>query len=153
MSMGRKGISELVAAVMLIAFVVAAAGIISTFYSQFTREQVTKVETEGGETIDCSISHLIIQPDTVTTSNSDLLITVENTGKEDLSDIDVVFRNSTGDPFQTVDMNETVDTGNIETLTINGVTNSIDRITVTTVCPGLTDTVENVSGEFERITD
>lgn len=148
---GRKGLSELIAVVLIIAFVVAVAALVASFSTSFTRSQITKIQREGGATIDCSISVIEIDPDSVKISSSTLYVTVHNTGREEFTDVDVVFRNTSESSFQTAEINSSVPVGGIRTLQVPGFTTTVDRIIAVTECPGVTDTVENVSGTFQRV--
>ena len=147
-----KGLSELIAVVLIIAFVVAVAAIVATFSTGFTRGQITKVQREGGETVDCTSAAVEIVEDSVSKSGSTLYVTVKNTGRLDLGDVDIVFRNTSGSAFETYESNTSMASGTIRTIQITGFINPVDRVIATTDCPGITDTVNNVSGTFKRAT-
>ena len=49
----KKGVSPLIATVLLIAFTIAVAGIISVWLTQFTKQQTSLVTTQGNTQINC----------------------------------------------------------------------------------------------------
>jgi flagellin-like protein len=52
-----KGISPLIAAVLLIAFTVAIGGIVSVFFTSFTKQTTGSVSSQGQQLITCSGSN------------------------------------------------------------------------------------------------
>ncbi|MBI4017516.1 MAG: hypothetical protein HY366_01065 [Candidatus Aenigmarchaeota archaeon] len=147
-----KGLSEIIAVVLIIAFVIATAVIVANFSSGFTRGQIGRLQREGGITVDCTSAALDILQDSITVKTSTLYVTVTNTGKLDLTNVDIVYRNASTDVFQTIELNASITSGAIKTLQAPGFTNAINRIITTTDCPGVTDAVENVSGTFRQVT-
>ena len=87
---GKKGISPLIASVILIAFVIAVAAIAGNFFTGFTEKQKVTVETKGGTLIDCSVTRMEIDPDTINTAASGLNFIASNLGEEDISNIKIV---------------------------------------------------------------
>lgn len=49
-----KGISPLIAAVLLIAFTVAVGGIVSVFFTSFTKQTTGSVSSQGGQLVSCA---------------------------------------------------------------------------------------------------
>jgi len=94
--MSDKGISPLIAAVILIAFVIAVAGIASTFFTGFTKEQQAGVESKAGSIVDCSVATLELDSDTISidAANGNFTLVLSNNGQEDLAGLKVVFFNS-----------------------------------------------------------
>ena len=95
--LGKKGISPLIAAVILIAFVIAVAGIASTFFTGFTKETKADVESKAGTIVDCAVATIEMDSDTVGLNESEgsFSLVVSNTGSEDLSGLKIIFFNST----------------------------------------------------------
>ncbi|UCG95408.1 MAG: hypothetical protein JSV92_05240 [archaeon] len=93
---GKKGISPLIAAVILIAFVIAVAGIASTFFTGFTREQAAGVESKATTIVDCSVAIMKLDSDTVSINSTgdNFTLVLSNEGQEDLAGLKVVFFNS-----------------------------------------------------------
>ncbi len=92
---GEKGISPLIAAVVLIAFVIAVAGIASTFFTGFTKEQKSGVESKAEDIIECSVATLELDKDIVVINKTrgDFVFAVANTGKEDLTGLKIIIYN------------------------------------------------------------
>jgi len=64
----KKGISPLIAAVVLIAFVISVASIASTFFTDIAKEWTGQVGSE--DPIDCSVAQVDIAEDTWTSNTS-----------------------------------------------------------------------------------
>lgn len=56
----KKGISPLIASILLIGFTVALAAIIMTWGTSFVKKQTENVETEGSKALDCAKLNLRI---------------------------------------------------------------------------------------------
>lgn len=81
-----KGVSPLIATVLLIAFVIAAAGILSQFVLPFTRERATEITTKGSEDIKCSFANIFVKEAKWNSTETKLSLTIENVGRETLED-------------------------------------------------------------------
>jgi len=109
-----KGITPLIAAILLIAFTVAMGGIISVWLIGFTSTQTTTVETGTEKQIQCAYSSLKIEEaryQTGTPSNVTVYV-VYISGREDLGNITLQaigggFTNSS----QTYFINDTLEPG------------------------------------------
>ncbi|MCD6477490.1 MAG: hypothetical protein J7K87_00620 [Candidatus Aenigmarchaeota archaeon] len=146
--LGKKGISPLIAAIILIAFVIAVAGIAGTFFTSFTQKQKVTVETKGGALIDCSVTRMEIDPDTISTTDTSVSFVVTNMGEEDISNLRVTVYNGTN--VQTVDPdNTTLSKGESKKLTatlasVNGTTAYNIKLR-TTDCPGVASIANKTS--------
>jgi len=156
----RKGISPLIAAVILIAFVIAVAGIASTFFTGFTKEQKAGVESKAATIVDCSVATIDLDEDTVDinntdTSNVNFNLVLSNTGQEDLAGLKVILYNSSyaatclpGDT--TVSVGETITLSN--STSCAGPSGTITKIQVTTTtCAGVKSELANQTGTW-RVT-
>ena len=152
---GKKGISPLIAAVILIAFVVAVAGIASTFFTGFTKEQKAAAENKGTTVIDCSDAVLNLDKDAVSvnTTEQSFSVVVSNTGSVSLSGLKVILFNSsyagTCIPGAT-----DVSTGETVTLVNSSCSNMpsgvVSKIQVTTAtCSGVKSELTNQSGTWK----
>lgn len=56
----KKGISPLIASILLIGFTVALAAVIMTWGTSFVKKQTETAETEGGKALDCAKLNLRI---------------------------------------------------------------------------------------------
>lgn len=89
----RKGISPLIAAVLLIAFTMAVAAILTAFVTQYTRDTTGSVGNESQRLIECSQARITIlsavfnatQPSGAGTSYLWLNVTVENRAQGNLT--------------------------------------------------------------------
>ena len=75
-----KGVSPLVATVLLIAFVVAVAGIIATWVNSFATSQTQLVGQQSTTSITCSYGHVAVQNMVFQSASTRLAGTVVNTG-------------------------------------------------------------------------
>jgi flagellin-like protein len=67
-----KGLSPLIATVLLIAFTVGVAGILSVFFSSYTSEQTSAVDKRTSGTVECSGAFLRVER--VNTSSSPSIV-------------------------------------------------------------------------------
>jgi flagellin-like protein len=158
--LGEKGISPLIAAVILIAFVIAVAGIASTFFTGFTKEQKAGVESKAGTIVDCSVATLDLDQDTVDINNTDISnvkfnFVLSNTGQEDLAGLKVILYNSTYAgtclPSDTdITVGETITLSN--STSCAGPSGTITKVQVTTTtCAGVRSELTNETGTW-RVT-
>jgi flagellin-like protein len=136
-----KGISPLIAAVLLIAFVMAAAAVLSGWVIEFTREK-TKVEKRHGEEITtCPFASLEILSATYNCTSNDLYLKTENRGRIDLKDftMQVVFKNATHqwvETFSLLPANITLRPGQFEIFYNQNVGKELDEVIImSAVCP------------------
>lgn len=91
-----KGISPLVATVLLIAFVVAIAGIISIWLNAFAREQTQLVGSRSETSITCSYGSINLKDAKFTAASTRLSGTIENIGQIALGNItlSIIYQNA-----------------------------------------------------------
>lgn len=92
-----KGISPLVATVLLIAFVVAIAGVIAAWLSGFAKSQTELVSSQSSLSVTCSYGSINMKSLKFTSSVSKLAGTLENNGQIPLGNItlSIVYQNAT----------------------------------------------------------
>lgn len=155
-NMQQKGVSPLIATIILIALVVAIAGIAAQFLTSFQQARQQEIREEGEAVVECGLASIEIDTDTVsyTGSSTRLILTIENTGRTALglkeiiysntsakiSEVVLAVRNDNGLP---INASSPLAIGSIVTIRNNSVLYRPDRITVTTSCPGVTATIEN----------
>lgn len=149
-----KGISPLVATVLLIAFVVAIGGIILTWMNTFARTQTELVEEQASISITCSYGSINLKNPKFTSGTTRLSGTIENIGQIELGNITVsiVYQNATS---QTIELCNSAtgavscSAGNLSlgiaeqaafNVTIWG--SNYDEVKVSTNCSAVSDTVE-----------
>lgn len=95
--MSKKGISPLIATILLIAFVIAVGGILSGWMISFTKERTDEARLKGEIDITCSYTALYISDADWNDTENKLSLIVENTGSEDLSDfrLSIIYNNGT----------------------------------------------------------
>ncbi len=156
--MPNKGISPLIATVILIAFVIAVAGILSTFFTGFTKQQTSGVESKATTIIDCSVATMDLDDVAVSinsgTSPGNFSVVVTNTGQEELSGLKVVFFNSTYAGTCIASGSPTLTVGATLTLTNNSCSDmpigSISKIQATTTTwAGVKSELTNSSGTWK----
>lgn len=90
-----KGISPLIATVLLIAFTVAIGGLISVWLTSFTRTQTSAVGSQASTSITCSNGNIALS--SVCYGNSYLAALLTNTGSISLGNLSltITFQNAT----------------------------------------------------------
>jgi len=153
---GKKGISPLIASVILIAFVIAVAAIAGNFFTGFTEKQKVTVETKGGALVDCSVTRMEIDPDTIDTS-SGVSFVATNMGEEDIANLKITLYDTSGN-VETVDPDTTtLLKGSYEKLTNSTAfstvnpTNAYKIILRTTDCPGVDSIANKTAGTWKLI--
>jgi len=94
--MHSKGISPLIATILLIAFVIAVGGVLSGWLVSFTKERTDEARIRGETDIMCSYSGLYVSDADWNDTTGRLSLTVENTGSEDLQEFNmiVIYQNN-----------------------------------------------------------
>lgn len=87
---GRKGVSPLIGAVLLIAFIMAIAGILTTWMTSFTEDQAGDIENRSGQMVQCTYAGMDITNATYFGENSLTEVTLKNTGTVDFNNVSVV---------------------------------------------------------------
>ncbi len=135
-----KGISPLLASVLLIAFTLAVAAIYSGWLTSFTRKTATEVEEKSTVRVTCSYGGIEISnlQYNSTASSGNVSGTIENTDIIDLGDIDIeiFFTNSTR---YLLDLNRTLKPGERDTFNTRINTSTYDKIRVKTNCSNVND--------------
>jgi flagellin-like protein len=148
--MKRKGISPLIAAVILIASVVAVAGIVSNFLTSFTKGRQGEIEEKGESAIDCSVAYFEIDPDTVNfdPGSNTTTLTIEVKGESELKDFKMTLYDSNKISNQVTGKNGTFNPGDV--VLLNGtVDRSVLNLPLTRIrvssrsCSAISDSVEN----------
>jgi flagellin-like protein len=145
--MEKKGLSPIIASVILIAFVLAVAVLASTFFTTFTKWHAGQIEEEGRGVTECSLGNLEIDPDTVYVDEAagTIRVVVES-GRIDLQDVVIVAWNETG-AFEQTTSPSTVPKNSVITLTSGHPNGTVSRITVRTACPEVSAEVEDEDGD------
>ncbi|VVB60079.1 Uncharacterised protein [uncultured archaeon] len=135
----KKGISPLIASVLLIAFTLSIGAFMSTWLQDVTKKQTqSTVENSKPE---CQFANLNIQNVTYTNSSTKLRIDVENTGTKSvaINSIKLIYNDDT--TTQANFNRTTINAGDVNTLlmyntTTNGsIRSDIRKLRLVTDCP------------------
>ena len=143
--MTNKGISPLIAAVLLIAFTVALSTIIMGWMSSMTRETTTSVSGKVGSTLDCSnaavsIKHIYISNGTGT-NDANVTISIANSGYYAIQTTGAFYKSDGTSCVNTTQTNLT--TGQVGKIIIHNCPNTntatFGSVIVNTQCGGVYD--------------
>ncbi len=137
--MSRKGISPLIAAILLIAFTITVATFLASWSTTFAKSK-TEEFTRAGEEISSNCQYANLQVETaVYNSNDDSIAAVVwNMGKTDLSEFEflVYYSDVNISTLTPSDTNETLSTGDFHTFTVDGVSSPPEKLQVRSkYCP------------------
>jgi flagellin-like protein len=129
---GLKGISPLVAVIMLIAFTMVVAGILASWASQFATTQREQIQL-------CSEAFIFLQSGIYTSSTSTLSLTVWNNGKANLTGFTVIVKH-TNDTTTNFIKDIYIEPGKVETLSMSPLSTDIKSVDVVSdECRGARD--------------
>lgn len=141
-----KGISPLIASVLLIAFTVSISMIIMGWFSTFTKTTTSNISSSAQEAIGCNSASLSIERVYIT--GTDGAIVVKNSGFINLNITGMII-NSTGGTCTSG--TSTLSKGNITSLAMTGCYGiglncaNFSRAIVTSNCGGIDDTVTSTA--------
>lgn len=136
----NKGITPLIASVLLIAFTLVIAGIYSGWITSFTKSTAEDVQKKSEVRVTCSYGGIALSnlKYNTTASNGNLTGTIENTDIITLGDVDIeiFFTNNTR---YLSDLNKNLQPGEKDTFNIRINTTTYDKIRVKTNCSNVFD--------------
>ena len=129
-----KGISPLVAAVLLIAVTMTIAGMLAYWASSFVRMQTAAFENQSVTGV-CNYADFRIYQCTYNSTTSKVNIILENLRSVQLTDIklNVFYLNGS---VSVVNLNESLDSGMVQAYYVTGIAN-FTKVLVKTQCPEL----------------
>ena len=145
-----KGISPLIASVLLVVITVVASTLLSSWLSTTTRTQTQAIQNSTQSQLQCQYADLYIKNATYACNNNcttgtlhTTTVTVVNSGKKTLSFNTVYIRNTTGvitslplNETKTLNVGDALTVSNTTRATCTGINNSIELITVSSMnCP------------------
>jgi len=93
-----KGISPIIATVILVGFVVGLSGVFINFYGPFQKARQAEVEEKGAQEVECSFASIGFTKDEVVYNitptapiNDTVNVTVDNTGTVDLYNFEITL--------------------------------------------------------------
>lgn len=148
--MRKKGVSPLIATVLLIVFTVAISTIVVSWLRDYTSDTTSSVSDTGQEVIECAKQNLKISNTYITvytaTGISDIKATLRNTGSVNFTISSAYVYNTTGDFCDMMPSITLVTVGGVVNLANNTcdiltATSDFNRVEVTTTCGISTDFV------------
>jgi len=146
MKKSKKGISPLIASVLLIAFTVAIATLIMGWFSTITRSTTTTVGNKTSESVACSSAQISIEDIYIRQSLfANVTVIVKNTGYATIGINSL--QNTTGQNFSTGFIAATsLPPGSIVTYNLTNVSMTtcavFSKVIVTSTCGGIADTFD-----------
>lgn len=131
----EKGISPLVAAVLLIAVTMTIAGILAYWASSFTRAQISAFENQT-VTTECSFANFRFYTCKYDSSTGTMSFILDNPSNVNLKDLVafIIYRNNT---IQQIPLDKDLPANQIQSFSISGISSDYSSITIRTHCPGL----------------
>ncbi len=148
--MRKKGVSPLIATVLLIVFTVAISTLVVSWLREYTADTTSSVGDTSQEVIECAKQNLKISNSYITvnttTGISDVKATLKNTGSVNFTISSAYVYDTTGDFCDMTPSITLVSVGNVanlvnDTCDILTATSEFGRIEVTTTCGISTDFV------------
>ena len=139
MAYGRvKGVSPLVASVLLIAATMSIAAILAYWASSFVRTSLPEVNKTQQE---CQFSDFTIYQCSYknsTTGSGDLTLVLNNIRSVPLQNLAAFIFDQNGTPGNAIPLNQTVDPGSFQPFIISNVSSTFSKVIITSkVCPDL----------------
>jgi len=141
-----KGVSPLVASVLLIAFAIAVAGLYSGWITSFTKTTTEEVQKQSEKRVTCSYGGIALDDVKYNRTTGNMSGTVENTDLISLGNIDfeIFYANASREKL---DLNMNLEPGekntfNRQLLDMN-ITNNYDKIRVITNCSNVYDEISS----------
>lgn len=142
-SAGRKGVSPLIAAVLLIGFTMAVAGIITAWVTTFTEEQTSTLGNQSEQLVGCSYAGMDVQDVTFDSANSQTDFNVENTGTVDFNNVSVV--SFLGASIQSRTYLGNIEAGEVTSGTLSDTSTKPDKVRAASEdCPSVVSEETNV---------
>lgn len=140
----KKGVSPLIATVLLIAIVITIALVILGWLSTLTKTTTSTVTNKTSESVNCASASISIEDVFVigTGSTASANVIVKNTGFTNGLNISGTLLNSSGYNFSATQQTSLLNKGNVFTLNFPSISvatcpNSFSRVIVTTDCGGV----------------
>jgi flagellin-like protein len=142
-----KGVSALLASVLLIAFTVAIAVIVMNFYSSTIKSSTETIGNKTATATECSSASINVEDVYVSAAAKTASVIVKNTGFTNVVLESAQIMNTTGSNFTTSNVPFVFTKGSIATLmflnaSLSPCPASFSKVYVTTNCGGVADTFE-----------
>ena len=139
----KKGISPLLTSVLLIALVIAVAGIYTGWFTNFIRDITSTIGEHSGRKVECSYGGIALDNLEYNSTSGYLSGNIENTDMISLGNIDleIFYNNATK---QKNDLNKVLDPGEMDVFNIV-VYSNYEKARVTTNCSEVYDEISTGS--------
>jgi len=129
-----KGISPIVAAVLLIAITMTLAGGLALWATKLVGQQLPEPETE----VQCRLANFVFYSCKYNSTTQRIIFSLSNSRDVELKNLTAFINYNNGTVFGN-SLNETLKTGteSIKTFTISSVSSDFSSILVKTHCPGV----------------
>jgi len=153
--LSKRGISPLIAAVLLIAFTITVAAILATWAQTFGRERLKSAGERGSKAIECS--NLQISVSGASWKNERVQAIVWNRGQDNITHFKLVIYNKTNSTVPNVykppNSNKTIGTSEFINLKVSGINGEPKRLEINAMdedCPDYQPlyTCKYSNGEF-----
>jgi len=130
----RKGISPLVAAVILIATTMSIAGILSYWATSFVRTRLVETENQTQDT-ECLIAQFRLYSGSYNNATNDLILILENQRSVNLvlKDLYLFY----GTVLETKTLSGTLEGNTLKSFNVTNVNDNFDRGIIKTSCPDI----------------
>lgn len=131
-----KGISPLVAAVLLIAVTMTIAGMLAYWASSFVRTQTEQFENQT-LTTECNFAGFKIYGCSYNSTSQEMTFILENFRSVTLRDLEayIIYKNKT---IANITLNGTLEAGTMRSFRITGVSPDYNSLIIKTHCPDVT---------------
>ena len=132
---GIKGISPLIAAVLLIATTMTLAGVLAWWASSYVKSNIPALnETQQA----CKSSDFSIYQCSYTASSSQVTVVLNNIRSMSLGNLNAFVFDASGAPSNAIPLSGTIAPGSFKSYVIDGVPSNFTRIAITSpMCPEL----------------
>lgn len=129
----KKGISPLVAAVILIAATMSIAGIISFWASSFVTRELSGAENVTAETI-CTAAKFRLYSGTYDPSSKELVVILENQRLQEIK-LDRLYLFYSPNSLRSIGVNGTLAGNELKSFNISGVDDGFENAELRSTCP------------------
>lgn len=129
-----KGISPIVAAVLLIAITMTIAGVLAYWSSTFVS---TSLPTENTTTSQCRLAQFEFRTCRYNSTSQSLVFSLENVRGVELSNLTAFVEYSNGTVISGVSLNKSLPSSTINSYSVSGVASDFSNLIVKTNCPEL----------------
>jgi flagellin-like protein len=131
-----KGISPLVAAVLLIAITMTIAGGVAYWVTQFVQKSGDTFQSNATSFTDCGLANVAVRSCVYDVNNTRMTIIVDNIGRIDLSGLaaQVIYSNGS---ISSYTLNGSIPTNRLQSYILSSVSSDYTSVAIKTSCPAV----------------